>query len=95
MQGEPMTDSYYVNAITKNFPDEADGKSFALRMLIHLVGDIHQPLHTVSAVNPTYNTGDRGGNDETLPSICGVTNLHGVWDSISYNYCERLTMPLS
>ncbi len=46
-------------------------------------------------MNATYNTGDRGGNDEVLPNICGVNNLHGVWDSISYNYCEKLTMPLS
>ena len=56
-------------------------------MIIHYVGDIHQPLHTVAAVNYTYPSGDRGGNSEYLPNICGASNLHAVWDSLAYNYC--------
>ncbi|PZX57983.1 S1/P1 nuclease [Algoriphagus chordae] len=45
-----------------------------LKMLIHLVEDIHQPLHV--------GTGeDRGGNDVKLSYFGRSTNLHAVWDS--------------
>ena len=64
-------------------------------MVIHLVGDIHQPLHTVSAIDPTYVSGDHGGNNEKFPLICGVSTLHGVWDSIAYNYCGYPDLPIS
>ena len=32
------------------------------RYLVHIVGDIHQPLHSVAMFNESYKTGDRGGN---------------------------------
>jgi len=45
-----------------------------LKMLIHLVEDIHQPLHV--------GTGeDRGGNDVKLEFFWQQSNLHAVWDS--------------
>jgi len=45
-----------------------------LKMLIHLVEDIHQPLHV--------GTGeDKGGNDVKLEYFGKPTNLHAVWDS--------------
>lgn len=45
-----------------------------LKMLIHMVEDIHQPLHV--------GTGnDRGGNDVKLEFFGQPTNLHAVWDS--------------
>jgi len=45
-----------------------------LRVLIHLVGDIHQPLH-VGGKN------DRGGNDVKVSWFRSDSNLHRVWDS--------------
>ena len=45
-----------------------------LKILIHLVGDLHQPLH---AGNGT----DRGGNDVKVSWFRDDTNLHSVWDS--------------
>jgi hypothetical protein len=56
-----------------------------LAWLLHLVGDIHQPLHNASRVTAEEKEkeGDRGGNlfllkkDEETPS-----NLHSFWDSI-------------
>jgi hypothetical protein len=45
-----------------------------VKMLIHLVGDIHQPLH-VGGGN------DKGGNDVKLTWFGGNSNLHRVWDS--------------
>lgn len=49
----------------------------ALRFLIHLVGDLHQPLHT-------SDHDDKGGN-EVLVSAKGFKRgtLHGYWDSAS------------
>jgi len=85
--GSDYKSSYYYAQVIKNFPVEADARSFALRMIIHYVGDIHQPLHTVAEVDSTYPSGDMGGNKEYLPSICGASNLHAVWDSVAYNYC--------
>jgi hypothetical protein len=55
-------------------------KAFFLRFLIHLVGDIHQPLHCISRVNAQYPNGDRGGLDILLDSPLGK-NLHSVWDN--------------
>lgn len=45
-----------------------------LKMLIHLVGDIHQPLHVGGGT-------DRGGNDVKVTWFGGNSNLHRVWDS--------------
>jgi hypothetical protein len=45
-----------------------------LKMLIHLVGDIHQPLHV-------GRPGDRGGNNISVKWAGANTNLHTVWDS--------------
>jgi hypothetical protein len=45
-----------------------------IKMLIHLVGDIHQPLH-VGGGN------DRGGNDVRVMWFRVDSNLHRIWDS--------------
>ena len=46
----------------------------SLRYLIHLAGDIHQPLHAISDA-------DLGGNCESLePPIDNARNLHALWD---------------
>jgi hypothetical protein len=46
----------------------------ALRFIIHIIGDLHQPLH---AGNGT----DRGGNDVDVEFFWDDSNLHRVWDS--------------
>jgi hypothetical protein len=46
----------------------------ALAFYVHLVGDIHQPLHV-------GNRSDRGGNDVRVDWFGQPTNLHSVWDS--------------
>ena len=55
-------------------------------MIIHYVGDVHQPLHSTALVDSEYPSGDRGGNSEHIPSIDGVSNLHAVWDSVLYTW---------
>ena len=51
-----------------------DAKAEALRFLVHLVGDIHQPLHVGRAA-------DAGGNLVKLTWFGAPSNLHSVWDS--------------
>lgn len=46
----------------------------ALKYLVHLVGDVHQPLHA------GYQD-DRGGNRFQLRAWMHARNLHAVWDS--------------
>tara|TARA_Y100000768_G_C23919597_1_gene654188 strand:- start:180 stop:938 length:759 start_codon:yes stop_codon:yes gene_type:complete len=53
-------------------------KAFHLRFLVHLVGDIHQPLHVGRGE-------DRGGNDIKVKWFGKDTNLHRVWDSEMIN----------
>jgi hypothetical protein len=52
----------------------------ALKWVVHLIGDIHQPLHAA-------NHGDRGGNQVQVSFLgardnppYGTLNLHAVWD---------------
>ncbi|MDI9636846.1 S1/P1 nuclease [Geitlerinema splendidum] len=53
-------------------------KAFWLYWLMHLVGDLHQPLHCVSSVK--YDpTGDAGGNKFALTGQ--ARNLHFLWDN--------------
>ncbi len=54
-------------------------KMIALRYLIHLVGDIHQPLHV-------GNGFDMGGNACQIKWKNGQMNLHSFWDSSLVNY---------
>lgn len=54
-----------------------------LRLLIHIVGDIHQPLHV-------SRKGDRGGNDIRVSWFGEQSNLHKIWDEGLIEY-QRLS----
>ena len=49
-------------------------KALALKMVVHFLGDIHQPLHMGHA-------SDLGGNRVHVKYFKSPTNLHTVWDS--------------
>ena len=49
-------------------------KQRALRFIVHIIGDLHQPLHV-------GNGTDRGGNDHKVEFYWEQSNLHRVWDS--------------
>ena len=49
-------------------------KQLALRFIVHLVGDLHQPLHAGKCC-------DKGANDVKVTWFGKPTNLHAVWDS--------------
>lgn len=57
-------------------------RAIYLSWLIHLVGDIHQPLHCASLVTPAYPKGDKGGNEFFVkPEQKGIS-LHYFWDGL-------------
>jgi len=56
-------------------------KGLSLRILIHLVGDIHQPLHAVTKVSKRLPKGDLGGNLYYLRKNPIGNNLHQYWDN--------------
>lgn len=66
-----------------------------MRLIIHYVGDVHQPLHATSRVDHEYPKGDFGGNTVKLPAKDGVTNLHALWDSVSYEYSGYAKLPFT
>lgn len=67
------------NAFVFNSPESsAPQRAIALCWLLHLMSDIHQPLHTGSLFSRTlFETGDRGGNRIAT----GEGNLHYRWDA--------------
>jgi len=55
-------------------------KSYDLTWLLHLVGDVHQPLHAATRVSSGDPNGDAGGNLVTLD--CSKCELHAFWDDL-------------
>ncbi len=58
---------------------ESKEKQQALKWLVHLVGDLHQPLHV-------GNGKDRGANSVQIKWFNDPTNLHRVWDEKLLDY---------
>jgi hypothetical protein len=80
LQGQPAPAPFHINS-----------KKEALRLLVHFVGDIHQPLHVAAVyldaqgqlVDPDQGTFDpatqtRGGNN----ILKGTQKLHALWDTV-------------
>jgi S1/P1 Nuclease len=55
-------------------------KAYDLAWLIHVVGDIHQPMHAVSRFTQDATEGDAGGNRVKLCASPCRNNLHSLWD---------------
>ena len=70
-------------SIVKNESD-AERKAIALAWLFHLVGDIHQPLHTAQLFTVEYPNGDRGGNEicVRVTQAGQPMDLHRFWDGV-------------
>lgn len=59
----------------------------ALKYLVHLVGDVHQPLHAGWGE-------DRGGNTYQMQAFMRGSNLHAWWDTGMIKYLEDQDGPL-
>lgn len=67
---EELTD-----AMTSRYSELTDSmKTDYLKMIVHMVGDLHCPMHA-------GRLSDRGGNDCKVKWFGKNTNLHSVWDS--------------
>jgi len=64
--------------------DDREKRALALAWLLHLTGDIHQPLHCGSFLSKQYPPpgGDLGGNLCWVKTPEGPTNLHAFWDDL-------------
>lgn len=64
--------------LLKDSSTSREDKEFYLKMLVHFMGDLHQPLHAGRGE-------DKGGNDIQVRWFNDGTNLHSVWDSKMIN----------
>ena len=64
-------------AVLKSSQSSKTDRAEALKFLVHLVGDLHQPLHCAE------RNGDKGGNTRLVFFLDRqrAVNLHSVWDS--------------
>jgi hypothetical protein len=73
-EGDALEALDHFSKVLKDPAASLADKQTALRFVIHLVGDLHQPLHVGKCC-------DRGGNDVNVTWFGKPTNLHAVWDS--------------
>lgn len=64
--------------ILKDTERDPTERAEALKYLVHLIGDLHQPFHVTTNTNPQ----DLAANRVRVTSLSGrSTNLHDVWDA--------------
>jgi hypothetical protein len=75
----------------KDFPGEIE-KCFLLRYAVHIMGDLHQPLHTATLFDDKlFPNGDEGGNFFNITYKIGIENLHKLYDSIFDNFDNSIS----
>lgn len=90
-EGDAATALERFTAMLRDPAASRTDKALALRFVVHIVGDLHMPLHV-------GKEGDRGGNDVRVTWFDEPQNLHWVWDEgmigrqqLSYSeYAARL-----
>lgn len=60
--------------ILRNPKSDKEDKALALKMIVHFVGDMHQPMHM-------GHQSDLGGNKVEIKYFDSPVNLHSLWDS--------------
>src|SRR4051812_17594104 len=73
-EGDALEALTHFTAVLRDPNASVADKQLALRFIVHLVGDLHQPLHVGKCC-------DKGGNDVKVTWFGKPTNLHAVWDS--------------
>lgn len=90
-EGDALTALERFTVVLRDPAAGREDKALALRFVVHIVGDLHMPLHV-------GKPGDRGGNDVRVQWFDRADNLHWVWDEgiilhqqLSYReYTDRL-----
>lgn len=71
-------------AILRNPNTPKEEKALAMKILIHTVGDLHQPMHV-------GHKSDKGGNTVQVRYFDRGSNLHSIWDSALVNSAHAWT----
>jgi hypothetical protein len=71
-------------SIIRNSNSSPSEKAMAVAWIFHLVGDVHQPLHTSALFTTQFPNGDQGGNLIFIRPRAGATTtrLHSFWDGL-------------
>ena len=72
--GDVVTASDLAIKMIQSQTENDSVKTMYLKFLIHLIGDLHCPMHAGRAT-------DRGGNQHRVTWFGNETNLHRLWDS--------------
>lgn len=64
-------------------------KAVALCWILHLTGDLHEPMHNVALFSAAlFPQGDRGGNLIGVRRGKELSNLHAVWDGLANGFAN-------
>ncbi|WP_345274714.1 S1/P1 nuclease [Flaviramulus aquimarinus] len=77
-KGDLVTGIEYCKSVITDKKASDEDKAFYLKLLIHLIGDLHQPMH-IGLLE------DKGGNDFKVQWFYKDSNLHRVWDTEMIN----------
>lgn len=75
-----------LQVLDSDAPDAA--RLLALKYVVHLVADVHQPLHA-------GHGDDRGGNTYQVQALQRGTNLHALWDAGFLHHWSQPTATLA
>lgn len=70
----------HITPVVKNNHANVYERVRFLAFIAHIVGDLHQPLHTVSNITANHPNGDKGGNLYLVRYKTQTTKLHKLWD---------------
>ncbi len=73
-QGDSVYALNKFSKVIKNKNSSIEEKALAVKFIVHIIGDLHQPLHAGNGL-------DRGGNQVKLKFYNKETNLHRLWDT--------------
>lgn len=74
--GDAMSALAAYTAVLRDPGRDKEEKRIALRFIVHIIGDLHQPLH--AGAGGGHN--DHGGNEVPVVFLGQSMPLHGVWD---------------
>jgi hypothetical protein len=75
-EGDAVTALKMYTKVLQDKTSSKEQKQLAVRFIVHIIGDLHQPLHVGSKARD-----DQGGNKIKVKYFGRDSNLHRVWDS--------------
>ena len=85
---------FALEKVVRDTTKPASERAVALAWILHIAGDIHQPLHAVARVTDVEPKGDQGGNLFLLglpDKDKRPDNLHWFWDSLMSRNLPRVS----